>query len=106
MRRPRRDRDGERRALADLAVDGDAAAVELHELAHEGEPDPGPFVRPSFRPAHAMEALEDVRELVVRDPDARVPDREPDLPVLLRERDRDATLERELEGVREEVEDH
>ena len=50
----------------ELARDADRAAVELDEIAHQREPDPGALVRARRRPLDAMEALEHPRELVRR----------------------------------------
>jgi hypothetical protein len=69
--------------------DRDVAAVEAHQLLHEREADPAAFVRARARVLHPVEALEHLRQVGCRDPDARVLDRE--RPVL--DAHRDSALE-------------
>ena len=82
------------------------AAVQLHELLHEREADAGAFVRAALRAFDAVEALEQPRQLVLRHADAGVRDLEQRRVAVARAA-RTATLpvERELERVREQVED-
>src|SRR5512147_773379 len=70
----KRQRERERRAAAELALDADVAAVELDELARDREPEAGPFdlLR---RGAHLPEFLEHRPLVLGSDPDARVLDR-------------------------------
>src|SRR5438552_18902578 len=66
-------------ALADLALQVDAAAVRLHDVAHDGEPEAG---RAGLGPVGALhEALEDALALVWRDAGAGVADGHPHRPV-------------------------
>src|SRR2546426_1966105 len=41
--------EGEHRSASDLARDPDRAPVETKDVAHDGEPDSGPFVLPPRR---------------------------------------------------------
>src|SRR5262249_55006852 len=103
--RARRDADAEPRALSEATVDLDRSAVELHQIADQREPDPGSLVGATLGPADAMESLEDVRQLILRDADPRVLHRQHDGLVTFGERHRYAALERELERIRQEIQD-
>jgi len=81
------------------------SAVELHELARERQADSGPFVCARFDPFHAVEPLEHARKVFGGDSRSGVPDRELRPAVHLPQPDLDPSFERELERVREEVED-
>ena len=70
---------------------------------HQREPDAGPFLRARPRAGDAVESVEDVRQLVRGDPDARVGDRELDLPAASGQRHAHLPLEGELQGVRDQV---
>src|SRR6266571_695150 len=67
--RLRRQRDGEveRRPVANCALDAELAAVHLHDLLNDRQPEPSPGDRLGRAAAHAAEALEDVDDLVRRD---------------------------------------
>ena len=71
--------DGHRRAPVHGALHRDVAAQQARELVHQREPDAGPFLRARPRAGDAVESVEDVRQLVRGDPDARVGDLELDL---------------------------
>ena len=64
------------RPAAALARDTDGAGVELRQLLHQGEPDARALVGPRSRAQHPMKALEDVGQLIVGNPDARVANRQ------------------------------
>src|SRR5438552_7339987 len=70
--RPRRQRERERRALAELAFEPDAPAVELDEALREREPETRAFARAIGRLAELAEFLEDLRLILRRDADAGV----------------------------------
>src|SRR5262245_27356461 len=55
-----------------MAVDVNEAAVNLHQLVHECEPDTRPLVRSRLRVRDPMEAFEDVWKLVTGDADPGV----------------------------------
>ena len=95
----------ERRAPAFLARGADGAAVELHQLLHEREPDAGAFLRPAARPFDAVEALEDPADFRGGHAGARVADPQLRAVAVLPERDLDAPGKGELVRVGEEVED-
>ncbi len=77
-RSPRHARIGrlnvKRLPLADGALRPDRAAVQLDQRPREREPDPHPGMPPRRRSVHLAEALEDVRQLALRDADAVVLD--------------------------------
>lgn len=104
----RGDRHRERRAPALVARHRDGATVQLRELLHQGEPDPSPLVRPRPRALHAMEALEQARQLPGRNAGAAVAHGQNQPAPIRRDAQRDGHLafERVLEGVGEEIEDH
>ena len=77
--RARRNRDCHRRAPVHRALRRDVAAQQARELVHQREPDAGPFLRARPRAGDAVESVEDVRQLVRGDPDARVGDLELDV---------------------------
>ena len=72
MGRAERQRDREDAPPADLTGRGQLAAVELHELLHEGEADSRALVAPSLRAFHAVEPFEHARQLVFGNAVARV----------------------------------
>src|SRR5262245_48931854 len=100
-----RQRHGERAPLSHDARRGERSPMELHELARERESDAGSLVSACFAPFDPMETLEHVRDLYGNDPHARVADRELRPAARVAQPDLDAPLERELEGVRKEIED-
>src|SRR5688572_21976569 len=83
-RAPPRQAHIERAALPDRALDPDPAAVELHELLRNGEPDAG-AARPSrIAAAHLIEAREDLLPLALLNADPAIAHREEHLlPLLL-----------------------
>jgi hypothetical protein len=93
----------ERRAHVLAALHPDVAAVELDELAHEREADARSFVRARMHVPHALKALEELRQVGFRDADARISHAELDVAHVRAEPDLDLALERELERVREKV---
>ena len=106
VRRARGMRDGERAALARALSTADRAAVQLDQLLHQRQADAGALVGAAARALDAVEALEDVRQLLGGNAGAGVAHRQLDAhcPVLPHG-DGDLALERELERVREQVED-
>jgi hypothetical protein len=79
--------------------------VELRELLHQREADAAPFVGATARALDPMEALEEPRDLVRGDAGAGVAHRELGGGARLAQRDGDLARERELERVRDEIED-
>src|SRR5512132_3024480 len=79
----------EPRPLPELARHLDPATVVLRDVLHDrqAEPRPAGLARPGA--VHSVEALEDAWQVPVRDPQARVDDREDDLAVVAREVDVD-----------------
>src|SRR5436309_15611275 len=75
-------------ALADLALQVDAAAVRLHDVAHDGEPEAGRAEVSSAGTLH--EALEDALPLVRPAAGPRVAHAHPHRPVLRRRLEPDA----------------
>src|SRR5438067_753978 len=82
------------------------AAVPLDQVAHDRQPEPQPPVRARARAVGLPEALEDVRQEVGRNPDARVTHADHGVMRVAREPDGDApAARRELDGVGDEVPD-
>jgi hypothetical protein len=79
--------------------------MERHQLLDEGEADPGALVRPGAGALRAVEALEDVRELLRSYAGAGVAHGELDRLLSLPDGDGDLAVEGELEGVGHEVQD-
>ena len=103
---PERQRDRERRAPPDLALDRDRPAVQPHQLLHQRQPDARCPRASGPAALDAVEALEQARQLALGDAAAGVAHRQLGRPAAVAaQRDRDPALERELEGVGEEVED-
>src|SRR5712691_645771 len=101
-----RQREGERRADADRARDPDLAAVELDELAREREPEPRALDLLVRRP-HLPELLEHRLLILGGDADTSVLHGHQGVPVAHAGADVDAAaLGGELQGVRQEVEEH
>ena len=86
------------------AGDIDPGPVPTHELLHEREADTGPLVRSAPRVRHAMESIKDLRQLVGGNADARVRDVDDRRIPPIAHADGDATVERVLEGVGQEIE--
>src|SRR5688500_12807749 len=100
----RREDEGERGPLAEDAVALDVSAVRLDDLLRDGEPEPGARHRSRSLIVRLIELLEDVRQLLRRDPGARVTHL--DLHVMVRwgrGQLHGAARWSELEGVREQV---
>src|SRR5277367_188484 len=100
-----RQREDETTPVPGLALDPDVAAVQLDEALRERQTEPRALslLRPGVG---LLELLEDPVLVGERYPRSRVGHRHPHLPVDPRGRDRDlAARRRELDGVREEVED-
>src|SRR5215211_7482992 len=76
----RRDRERERRALADLGLDADPAAVQLDELARDVEAEPRALLAARGARARLRVLVEDVAEVFPGDADAGVGDRDAHLP--------------------------
>ncbi len=91
--------------IALAALEPDVAAMELDQLAHEREADAGTFVRPRAHVAYALEALEQLRQIGLGDTDARVADAELDALAARSQGHLDLAVERELESVREKIQD-
>ena len=100
-----RDRDRERRPAAQARAHGHRAPVHPHQLVHQRQSDPRAFMRARARAAHAMEALEQVRQLLRGNARAGVGHRQLDVLAAHAQRHRDGAFERELERVRQQVED-
>src|SRR5580704_9972230 len=83
----------------------DAAAMQLHQLLHEREADPGTLLRASLRRLDSIEALEQAWDFLVRYPDAGVGYLQRDPGAVALQTHGDLAEERELEGVRQQVED-
>ena len=82
------------------------AAVQPHQLVHQRQADARALVGARARALDAVEALEQARQLVLRDADAGVRDRQLDAVAARRAASRAiAAVERELERVRQQVED-
>src|SRR5262245_36221651 len=94
----------EREAAAppDLALEEDASAVRLHDVAHDGEPETGGTRLAAVLPLH--EALEDALALLGRNAGTGVRDAHPDDPVLRAGADRDLAAARRVpQPVRDQV---
>src|SRR6266481_2984580 len=96
-----RQRERERGACADLALDPDLAAMEFDELPRKGQPEPGAFLLRGAG-AHLPELLEHRLEVLRRDADPRIADRHLDGLVVPHRRDLyPAAFRRELDRVRQ-----
>ena len=91
--------------LTEGAGDVAAAAVQAREFLHECEADAGALVGPRPNAFHAPEAFEEQRQVRVLDPDAGVGHGQPHVIAGIVERQRHAPVERELQCIRQEVED-
>ena len=103
-----RHRDGERGTLlAPGALRADGAAVQLHQMADDGEPQPETAVLARRAPVGLAEALEHVRQELPRDADARVAHRHLHVGTVPREAKPHATAGgSELDAVHEQVPHH
>src|SRR5579872_3060438 len=108
MCKPLRQLHAEGCAGAEGADHTDLASVELDQLANQGETNSRSFIGSARDPSHTMEALEDARELTLRNADSGVSDLEYHGARVLRvlpDTDRDVSLMSEFERVGHEVED-
>src|SRR5581483_2346004 len=100
-----REPNGEARAPAFFARDGDRPTVLLHDLTHPGQAQPGADSSGSV--ARSIEALEDVRQIGGWNPDPLIPDDEEGAglrPLLLSDLDGDLAVVRTvLDRVGEQV---
>ena len=95
---------GEGAAQVGDALQGHVAAVGLGDLAHHGQPQPGPAPLPAAGGIHLVEPLPYLLLLLPGDADAVVPHREPDLTLLPAQGDPDMALRPAVfEGVVDEV---
>ena len=103
-----RNADAEGGSLAELALRVDGPAVQLHQLLHQGQADTGALEAAAARTLHAMEALEEPRQLVRRNAGAGIADLQFDRAAVRREPENnlDLSIQSELEGVGEQVQDH
>ncbi len=97
--------DGEGRALPLATAGGDGAAVELDEFLHEGESDAAALVGAGAGVLDPVEPFEEPWHLGLGHTDAGVGDGDDRVPAVAVHRDGDRTVEGELEGVAEQVED-
>ena len=102
---PGRDGHGEGRPASGVARDRDRAAVKFDEILHEREADAGALVCAGACVFDTVEPLEHARQLVSRYADTGVFDPQRDRPVGLPQRYGDPSLERELERVRQQIQD-
>src|SRR5262245_17616148 len=103
MRVTERNADAERRAAVRLAFDGDSTAMQLHQFLHQCQPDAAALVTAAFCPFDAIEALEQPAQRLGRDSAAGVTHAEDGRVPSRTECNGDLALERELEGVGEQV---
>src|SRR5262249_48839462 len=99
----RRQAHRERRTLALAAFEAHLPAVNLHELTHQRKPDAGALVGPRAGVAHALESLEHLRQLDCGDAYSGIANRQLDAVASAPQADLDFALERELESVREKI---
>ena len=100
-----RERDRERGAPAGGALDVDRAAVQADQLPDDRQTDPAALARTRRGPLHPVEALEEAGKLVGGHPGSGVGDRQHRGPLVPAQGDGDPALERELDGVGQQVED-
>ncbi len=105
MRGAARHGNAEGAARAGRARHADRAAVSLDELLHERQADAGALVAAGARVAGAVEALEEPRLILGRDADAGVLHGQHDQRAFQGQAHTDLALGRELEGVRQQIED-
>ena len=96
--------------MADGACNTDGATVQLHELFGQREAESGALIAPVVRRIELPELLEQFRKVLFADADTRIRDRECDharLGGIARDVQRHrAAVGRELDRVREEIEDN
>ena len=99
-------RDGEAGARMAVAVRADAAAVDHHQLARQGQADPRAAVGPAVGHVHLVEALEELIGPFGRESRAVVGDHHLDVVELVAQRHRDVPVRGgELDGVGEQVDE-
>ena len=109
VRGAERDFDAEHRASIQFAGDVDRTSVQLHQLLHQGQPDPCALNRPAPSALHAVESFKNPRELITRDARSsvsHVQDHAVSGMHLFVNPDRDAALERKLKGIAQQIEDN
>src|SRR5215471_6463496 len=103
---PVREGECEGRALADLAGHPDLAPMQLDKLPRQRKPEPGALVPARAGTTHLAELLEHRRLVLGGDADAGVAHGDRDLSLALAEVDRHLpAFRRELDGVREQIQD-
>src|SRR5690349_13564164 len=101
-----RQREGEGRPPAQLALDPDPAPVQLDELLRQGQPEAGALLLPRLVAPHLAKLLEDSRLVFGGNPDTGIGDRGLDQAVLPASLQADpAPLRGELDRIRQEVEE-
>ena len=106
MRRTDGEASGKHRSFSNDAADVDRAAMNGDELANEGEADTGTLVCARRDPLDAVKSIEHVVEIRKRDANTCLLHAKLHLRVSGRECHPDRTLKRELERVREQVENN
>ncbi len=103
-----RNADREGAAMAQPAVDLDAAAMQPDQLLHQRQADAAALEGAAARALDPAEALEQMGQLLGRHAGAGIAHHQFGGPAVARDRhpNRDLALEGELEGVREQIEDH
>src|SRR5829696_7618623 len=96
-----REGDGEGGAMADLALDVDRAPVQVHVLERDGQPEPGAAEGPGPVHVGAVEALEDVGQVLGRDALALVGDGDDHVTTTPAHPDPDVALDRLVEQAAE-----
>src|SRR5579875_3250451 len=99
--------DGNRGAVAELALELEPAAMELHEPAREGQAEAGALVAAAQAAVHLAEALERLRDILGGDADAGIGHGDGDAALVKEDRGRHAPLGRgEFHRIRQQVEQH
>ena len=106
VRGAERQPDGEGSARTLGAVGDDAAAVQPDQFLHQGQADTAAFVGPRACGRDAVESFEQTGHLSSRHTDAGVGDGDDRVGPLASCRDRNGALERELQRIGQQVEDH
>ena len=99
-----RKRDEERAAASDVALHPDLAAMRIDDALRDVEPKTEPL---PIGDVHAVETLEDARELLLGNPASRVAHGDAASVVQRRQLDHDGAARlRELDGVTQQVREH
>ncbi len=106
VRAAQRYADAERRALPNRALGIDGAAVQSREIADQCEADACPLVGSRLRAAHAMKALEELRQVVGRDAHTGVAHAQLGAVTGAPKRDGDAAFKGKFQRVGEQVEEN